>query len=542
MRADDHIVKCFNTEGACIPSKHYMVNIDERLKCIEKLVDAGKYFTINRARQYGKTTTLKCLEEYLSDKYYVISLDFQTLGNASFATEDSFVKAFVRRLLRTNEKSQIPDDIIKELTEIKDSSSEVFLDELFDILSDWCKNADKGIVLMIDEIDSASDSIVFLDFLAQLRAQYIAREGDSDDNSAFKSVILAGVTDVKHLRSKVRDEDQSKVNSPWNIAVELDVDMSLSARGIESMLDEYAVDHDLNIDAINLARIIRDYTNGYPYLVSRICQIIDQKLSTETDMFSTPEQAWTEYGIEEAVKIILNEKSTLFDSLTGKLTNSPSLKNNIFNILMNGATISYNPDQEDLSQMCMYGFINPDNGVVRISNRIFETRLYNLFLSDEEFNSNKFSESGSMDKNIFIHDGKLDMVLVMEHFISTYKEVMGPLEDKYKEKDARRLFLLYLKPIINGTGNYYIEAQTRDQKRTDVIVDYLGERYVIELKIWHGDRYNQKGEKQISEYLDYFNLNVGYMLSFNFNKNKDESRRSVERVNVGDKILYEGMV
>lgn len=35
------------------------------------------------------------------------------------------------------------------------------------------------------------------------------------------------------------------------------------------------------------------------------------------------------------------------------------------------------------------------------------------------------------------------------------------------------------------TGNYYIEAQTRNQKRTDVIVDYLGTQYIIELKIWH---------------------------------------------------------
>lgn len=41
-----------------------------------------------------------------------------------------------------------------------------------------------------------------------------------------------------------------------------------------------------------------------------------------------------------------------------------------------------------------------------------------------------------------------------------------------------------LKPIVNGVGNYYIEAQTRDERRTDVIVDYLGEQFVVELKIW----------------------------------------------------------
>jgi hypothetical protein len=117
--------------------------------------------------------------------------------------------------------------------------------------------------------------------------------------------------------------------------------------------------------------------------------------------------------------------------------------------------------------------------------------------------------------------------------------VFGPLQERFKEKDGREQFLLYLKPIINGTGNYYIEAQTRDQTRTDVIVDYLGQQYIIELKVWRGDRYNAEGEKQISAYLDYWNLTVGYMLSFNFNKKKDQG---VRLVHVGDKILYEGTV
>ncbi|MBR1709456.1 MAG: 9-O-acetyl-N-acetylneuraminate esterase, partial [Clostridia bacterium] len=111
--------------------------------------------------------------------------------------------------------------------------------------------------------------------------------------------------------------------------------------------------------------------------------------------------------------------------------------------------------------------------------------------------------------------------------------------ERFKEKDGREQFLLYLKPIINGTGNYYIEAQTRDQTRTDVIVDYLGQQYIIELKIWHGERYNAAGEKQISEYLDYWQLNTGYMLSFNFNKNK---KQGVQPVHIAGKMLYEGTV
>ena len=55
-----------------------------------------------------------------------------------------------------------------------------------------------------------------------------------------------------------------------------------------------------------------------------------------------------------------------------------------------------------------------------------------------------------------------------------FHDIYGKDSDEFVEENGRRLFLLYLKPIINGTGNYYIEARTRDQTRTDVIVDYLG--------------------------------------------------------------------
>ena len=81
----------FNTTGACNPQRHYMVNIEERLKEIKKLVDAGEYFTINRARQYGKTTTLKALAEYLKTKGE--NYKFRFLINPLFILGDVYSEA-----------------------------------------------------------------------------------------------------------------------------------------------------------------------------------------------------------------------------------------------------------------------------------------------------------------------------------------------------------------------------------------------------------------------------------------------------------------
>lgn len=59
----DETMRYFNTEGACKSREHYMVNLDDRIAQIKKiLVDRKKYFVINRGLQYGKTTTLAALE------------------------------------------------------------------------------------------------------------------------------------------------------------------------------------------------------------------------------------------------------------------------------------------------------------------------------------------------------------------------------------------------------------------------------------------------------------------------------------------------
>ena len=165
-------------------------------------------------------------------------------------------------------------------------------------------------------------------------------------------------------------------------------------------------------------------------------------------------------------------------------------------------------------------------------------RLYNFFLSEAELTSVIY-RMAEQEKRRFIVDGKLDMELVLERFVVHFTDIYGENDWKFIEDYGRKFFLLYLKPIINGAGNYYIEAQTRDAKRTDVIVDYGGMQYVIELKIWHGEEYHRRGERQLLEYLEYYHLDKGYMISFNFNKKKETG---VKELYFGHKMIVEAVV
>lgn len=73
--------KKFNITGSCNPERHYMVNSKALFEAVEDLIGAGEYFTINRARQYGKTTTLYMIWRQLSDRYTVVPLSLEGIGD-----------------------------------------------------------------------------------------------------------------------------------------------------------------------------------------------------------------------------------------------------------------------------------------------------------------------------------------------------------------------------------------------------------------------------------------------------------------------------
>lgn len=264
------------------------------------MIAAGQYFTINKARQFGKTTILQALADYLKDDYVVLSLDFQRLSYADFAEEAAFVSGMARDVYRRIRRMEnIPDRIIKEM---------------------------------------------------------------------------------HYLLKKDTPDEEHRQNSPWNIAADFEVNMSFTPGDIAGMLRGYEADHSTAMDVIKIAGLIHEYTSGYPFLVSRLCKIMDEELTASGGFYSVSE-AWTEEGVREAVKILLSEKNTLFESLIGKLNDYPELKKMIYLLLFQGRTIAYNADDHETDMLLMFGFIKVDHAAVQIANRIFETRLYNYFLT-----------------------------------------------------------------------------------------------------------------------------------------------------------------
>ena len=517
-------MKEFNVEAVCIPSMHYMVDISDKLEQIQKLIEKGKYFTINRSRQYGKTTTLAALFRKLKEDYIILRLSFEGAGSDAFQSDKNFVMYFIRSVAKALKFAGQSAEMIEKWKNKADYEEGDYVDA-FDYLSDkiaWlCENSEKDILLFIDEVDKTSDNQIFLNFLGMLRNKYMKRQEGMDDT--FKSVILAGVYDIKNLKLKLRPEEEKKYNSPWNIAADFNVDMSFSPKEIATMLEDYEADHHTGMDIGEISNALHFYTNGYPYLVSWLCKWIDEQGG----------KIWTIEQVKKAQRELLKQRNTLFDDIIKNLANNHELSMLIKRIIYDGDRISYTLANDNVQLGVMFGILTEHEGSIAVSNIIFEVYLYNYFSSMEEVKN----ENISVNKSQFIIEGKLDMPHILTKFQEIMKAEYRTEDGKFLEQQGRLLFLCFLKPIINGTGFYYVEPETRNNTRMDIVVTYGKEEHIIELKLWHGDQYRKDGIQQLEGYLDSRNNETGYLVSFSFNQYKEYTSGWIAEEETGKHIF-----
>lgn len=522
-------MKRFNLTGVCVPDKHYMVDLSEKVeRIVRDYIDQGAYFTINRARQYGKTTLLSALSRRLADEYLVIRLSFEGVDDENFNNSASFVDMFIRKVTKQLQQLKARQELIEEWMNPNYDTS-VVTDKALDILGDkitrLCGQAGMGVILLVDEVDKCADNQIFLNFLGLLRSKYLDMQEGFD--TSFHSVILAGVYNVKNLKLKLRPEEERKYNSPWNIAVDFDVDMSFCVDEIAAMLRQYAADTGTVMDIHAVSEKIRFYTNGYPFLVSWLCKWIDER----------GERVWTVQNVENAEKELLNNDNTLFDDMIKNIENNKELKQTVVVVLLEGEKIPFAKTSLAINLGVMFGILSEQGKMVAIANIIFEVVLYNHMIAERIIDRYSFG----YENNQFVENGELDMERALQKFQEVMKAEYRSEDAAFLERQGRLLFLCFMKPIINGRGNYYVEPETRDNTRMDVVISYSGREYIVELKIWRGQQYRQKGLEQLGAYLDSRNSRKGYLVSFVFNQNKTyvqkvvtlaDSRREIYEITV----------
>jgi hypothetical protein len=515
------MAKKFNITGLCLPDRHYMADVSRKMQGTMSMIDTGEYFIINRPRQYGKTTTLYNLVDALekTGDYIVFNTSFEGVGDLMFTNEATFAPRFLA-LLADYAKYKIQD-----LTDwLRAESKKVNdLQDLSNAITNLVLKTDKRVVLLIDEVDKSSNNQLFVSFLGMLRNKYLSRTVAK----TFHAVVLAGVHDVKSLKLKLRPDEEAKFNSPWNIAAEFTVDMNLQPFEIKPMLDEYAADKGVVMNTESIAERLFYYTSGYPFLVSKLCKMLDEQVLPTKNV-----REWTEADLEQTVHDLTIETNTNFENLTKNLENNPSLYELTFNILFNNDYYSYSVHDPLIAFGIMHGILKNGRGV-KLHNIIYEEIIYHYMASKAK--SRYLISTYTGGNGFYLPNNVLDMERVLTKFQEFMKEQYSLKDQKFLERDGRLVFLAFIRPIINGHGYDFKEVQISEEKRLDVTITYYERKYIAELKIWRGDKAHKEGLTQLVGYLDRVNQDKGFLLIFDNNETKTWAKKWIRTR--GKKIL-----
>jgi len=420
-----------------------MADVSGKFLAVLRLVEKGKYFTINRPRQYGKTTMLFQIFDVLQHdgNYLPLSISFEGVGDLVFQDEVCFAKRF---LIWLADEARFADTELADWIVRQSEQCDGF-ETLSKMITALVEKCGKKMVLLIDEVDKSSNNQLFLGFLGMLRNKYLVRQ----KSKTFHSVVLTGIHDVKSLKLKISPESERKLNSPWNIAADFEVDMNLQPAEIQPMLAEYAQDRSVLVDAPAVAERLFYYTSGYPFLVSKLCKIFDEKMLPEKT-----EKIWTTGDVDTAARQLIGENNTNFDERSKNLDNNAELYALTQTIAIEGKNYPFEPNDSVATLGLLYGIFAKRNGLA-IHNRIYQEVIVNKMSFRMMRENTQLLDR--YDARFQLPGNQLDTHGMLRKFQELMRTENSEKDRDFLERQGRLVFLAFLKPVLNGHGHAFKE-------------------------------------------------------------------------------------
>jgi hypothetical protein len=185
----------------------------------------------------------------------------------------------------------------------------------------------------------------------------------------------------------------------------------------------------------------------------------------------------------------------------------------------------------------MFGFLARDTEILQVHNKIFEIRITNYFISMNTLSRRERNIHTPM--NEIIKNNVFNMELCLTKFKMHYAEIYTEKDLKFLERDGKLIFLTYLKPLINNIGFYHFEPETRDYGKIDLVIDYLKQQFILEMKLWYGNSKHQEAYEQLAGYLRSKNRDSGYLLTFDFRTKGDDQFSENKWIDWEGKRIYD---
>lgn len=503
-------MRTFGTQGPVNPKENYVVARTEEIADFVDRVKKGKYIVLFAPRQTGKTTLFRAaVDALITDAYFPIQLNFEVYVDLTPAAfYDYLIKDIRRAIEHVFEKiDATPSETLNQFLADTEVIDHLSMRNFFQQLPRFLTHPDNGqkVVLIIDEFDAIPPDAV-RGFLHSLRYIYL-------DQSRSRCPYSVGIVGVKNITQLNYDRSIS----PFNIQDEFHLP-NFTRPQVHELLEQYTNEVGQAF-APEVITAIHKQTAGQPFLVNRCAQI----LTEEMDIPKNETIAAAHFS--KAHKQLLRERNTNIAHLLTNIRRDRRFERMLMRIASYERGLPFSLDNDIMNELTIYGVIAEGaDGMCEIVNPIYQHRILQTF--KPPFNGLEgeyFSEENGDD---FIDYLTPDGVIEMEALLDNFKDFIArvgfrilQVPDTPQEYVGQHLLYAYLDHFVNIVGaNMFLEVQT-GRGRIDLLIVYNQQKYIVETKIWEGDRYYQAGKKQLAAYLKLEGTRAGYYVVFDHRNN-----------------------
>ena len=513
-------MKTFGTQGPVKPEENYVVSRTKELAAFIDKVKKGKYIVLFAPRQTGKTTFFRAaIDALIAEAYFPIQLNFELY--VDYPASDfyvSFYKRLREEILSVLEKrGTTPSKALNQFLENTKVTDQVLMMEFFKQLVRFLPHHDNSqkVVLIIDEFDAIPQEAV-RGFLHSLRYIYLS---ESDPRCPY-SVGIVGVKNITQL-------DYNRSISPFNIQDEFHLPNFTPAQ-VHELLAQYT-DEVGQAFVPEVITAIHKQTAGQPFLVNRCAQLLTEEMG-----IPRPEPI-TIAHFAKAHTLLLRERNTNIEHLLTNIRRDRGFERLLMRIASYERGLPFSLDDELMNELAIYGVIAEGaDGMCEIVNPIYQHRILQTF--KPPFNGLEdayFSEENDDD---FIDYLTPTEVIEMDALLDNFQNFIArvgfrilQVPDTPQEYVGQHLLYAYLDHFVRVVGaDMFLEVQT-GRGRIDLLVIHNQRKYIVETKIWEGNRYYQAGKQQLAAYLKLEDAQKGYYVVFD-HRNKPEARVETETV------------
>ena len=510
-------MRSFGTQGRVRPEQHYIVPRTAHVADFITRIRAGKYIVLFAPRQTGKTTFFRlALDRLVAEDptYFPIYLNFEVYEDFS---DTDFYNNFYEDIREEIEnafqkRGELPAEALTQFLENTQLTDPVSMRRFFTRFGRFLKNY--RVICLIDEFDGIPRAAV-KGFLHALRHIYL-----SDAPQCPHSVGIVGVKSITQL-------NYDRSISPFNIQDEFRLP-NFTLSEVRDLLGQYTAEVGQAFRS-EVIEPLHKQTAGQPFLVNRLAQIL-------TDEMDIPKNETIEMAhFAAAHQRLLRERNTNIDHLIVNVRRDPRFEKLLMRVVSYENGMLFDPDDDLMNELVTYGVITEDpDGLCEIVNPIYQHRILQIFKPTVNGLENTYfsEDTGENFRDYLTPTGDLEIERLLDNFQAFIARAgfrILQVPDTPQEYVGQYLLYAYLDHFVRIVGaDMFLEVQT-GRGRIDLLILHNQRKYIVETKIWEGDRYYQSGKAQLAVYLKLEDAQEGYYVVFD-HRQKPESRAETETI------------